>query len=134
VDREEGLAVVCAVVADSLGLAPQEVTPGSRLITDLSADSLDIIDLVFTLERRFALKLRNGELDALLRGELFTPAAVEDGFLRPEAVERLGRVIPAMAGVAGGGRVTPGQIISLITVESLWLMIERRMTVQQGPG
>jgi acyl carrier protein len=126
VDREQGLAIVCAAVADSLGLDPQEVKPEKRLVTDLAANSLDIIDLVFTLERKFGVKLRDGELDALLRGELFSADAVKDGFLVRQAVDELARVIPGMAQVPDRSRVTPGQVISLITVESLWLIVERR--------
>jgi acyl carrier protein len=127
VDREQGLAVIRGVVADSLGLDPREVKEESRIVTDLGADSLDIIDLVFTLERRFGLKLRDAQVDALLRGELFTPDGVVDGFLRSEVVDELARILPALAQVEDRARVAPGKVVSLITIETLWVLVERKL-------
>lgn len=126
-DREQGLAVIRGVVADSLGLDPREVKEESRIVTDLGADSLDIIDLVFTLERRFGLKLRDAQVDALLRGELFTPDGVVDGFLRSEVVDELARILPALAQVEDRARVAPGKVVSLITIETLWVLVERKL-------
>lgn len=132
-NREEGLVAVREVVADSLGIDPREVTSQSRLVIDLAANSLDIIDLVFSLERRFGLKLRNAELDRLLRGELFAANAVVDGFLKPEAVDRLARVLPGLAEIQDRTRVAPKDIVALITVEALWRMVETRILAASPP-
>ena len=48
--RDEGLATVRALVADCLALDPGSVAPESRLVSDLGADSLDFLDLLFRLE------------------------------------------------------------------------------------
>lgn len=126
-NREEGLATICAAVADCLGVDPREVTPESRLITDLAATSLDILDLIFTLEGRFGTKIRNAELDAFLRGELVSADAVQGGFLVPSAIERLSKFLPALATVPDRARVTPASIVGFITVESMWLLVEERV-------
>lgn len=126
-NREEGLATIRAAVADCLGLAIDDVTPASRIIDDLGASSLDIIDLVFTLEEKFGAKIRDGELDAFLRGELVSADAVRDGFLTPDAIDRLAKFLPGLANVPDRTRVTPRQIVPLITIESLWLLVEERV-------
>jgi len=127
-DREQGLAKICATVADCLGLPPGEVTPTSRLITDLGATSLDILDLIFTLEDTLGTKLHDPDLEAFLRGELVSSKAVRDGFLVHEAVDRLARFLPGLADVPDRTRLTPAQVIPLITVESIWLLVERRVS------
>lgn len=126
-NREQGLATICGAVADCLGLSPSDITPASRIIHDLGASSLDIIDLVFTLEEKFGANIRDGELDAFLRGELVSADAVQGGFLVPAAIERLARFLPGLATVPDRTRVTPAQIVPLITVESLWLLVEQRV-------
>jgi acyl carrier protein len=126
-NREQGLSVVTLAVADCLGLSPEEVHPESRLVTDLGASSLDILDLVFTLEQKLGVKLRDGELDALLRGELVTEAQLQDGFLVPEALARLEGFLPALRALPEPRKLAPAAIIPLFTVESMWLLVERRM-------
>src|SRR4051812_23200952 len=51
--RQARLDAVRRCVAERLFRDIGEVTPGSRLITDLGADSLDFVDLLFQLEKRF---------------------------------------------------------------------------------
>ncbi len=66
-EREHGLTIVTEAVADCLDLERSEVTPSSRLVDDLGADSLDFVDLLFTLEKGLGIKLRKGKLDFLSR-------------------------------------------------------------------
>jgi acyl carrier protein len=126
-EREQGLSRICAAVTDCLGLPPGKVTPTSRLITDLGATSLDILDLIFTLEDNLGATLRDGDLEAFLRGELVSSKSVRDGFLVAEAVDRLARFLPAIADLPDRNRLTPGQVIPLITVESIWLLVQRNV-------
>ena len=53
---------VAATVADALGCDEDEVTPQASLIDDLNAESIDFLDIVFRLEREFAIKIPRGEL------------------------------------------------------------------------
>lgn len=120
---EEGLTIVRDLVADRLGLPGARVLPTSRLIGELGADSLDLIDLIFVLEKRFGVKIREGDLAFLAKVDLAT--GVRDGFVVPE---HIARVRPYIAGLEGmdDTRVTPGTLLSLITVETLWRMVTAR--------
>lgn len=126
-DRREGLELVRAAVADCLALDLEEVRPESRLITDLGADSLDFVDLVFMLEKKFKVKLRGGDMSFLSQLDLTSPEVVRDGFLTPGAVERLAPWLPSLATLDDPAKITPGQLFSLITVETFWIMLERRL-------
>lgn len=41
---------VAKILADQLGIAQSKITPDSEIIKDLGADSLDVVELLMTLE------------------------------------------------------------------------------------
>ncbi len=58
----EILAQVIAIVAGALRIKPNTITPQSRLFRDLNAESLDIVDIRFQIERQFGFKIDQGEI------------------------------------------------------------------------
>ena len=122
-DYSEILPGVAACVAESLALDADEVTLKALLIPELGADSLDFIDILFLLEKRFQIKLREGELGFLARLDAGDPGQARDQPLEPEEVERLRPWLPALA---EGRAVSAGEIFSLISVETLCIMVARR--------
>ena len=55
--REEIFEQVKEVIADRLGVDPDEIKWESRLIEDLGADSLDNAELVMNLEEKFGIEI-----------------------------------------------------------------------------
>ena len=84
--RDELVTAVRALLADRLALKVERVTLRSRLIDDLGADSLDFIDMVFTLEKKFGIKIREEEFDFLSRLDFSSPEVMRDGFLTVETL------------------------------------------------
>ena len=64
---------VIRVVSEVLKVTPEEVTPQTRFIDDLGADSLDLATLVMALEDEFAIEVPDDQDD-----NLTTVAAVVD--------------------------------------------------------
>jgi acyl carrier protein len=60
--RDEIFEGVRNVLHDTLGVAPELITPEASLANELGADSLDLMDIVVHLNRRFSLKLSAKEL------------------------------------------------------------------------
>jgi acyl carrier protein len=114
-----------SMIADSLAIDESQVTLDSRLIDDLGADSLDFVDLVFAIEKELGVKVRESDFNFLTRLDFSSPTVMKDGFLTAETIERLIPMLPALQAVPDKGHVTPGQLFSLLTVESLCLMVER---------
>ena len=56
------LARVTTVLVQSLGVDEDDVTPAASLLGDLGAESIDLLDIVFRLEREFAIAIPRGEL------------------------------------------------------------------------
>ncbi|MDP6358621.1 MAG: acyl carrier protein [Planctomycetota bacterium] len=128
-NRQEGMSIIRSAVADSLALDVDEVMPESRLITDLGADSLDFIDLLFVLERKFGVKIREGEFNFLSRLDVTSPETLQGEFLTRSAVDKLLPWLPALRTAEDLSKVTPAQLFSMITVETLWIMVEKKLSV-----
>jgi len=128
--RTEIFTRLRAMLADSLAVAEGEIQINSRLIDDLGADSLDFVDLVFAIEKEFGARIREADFNFLARLDFSSPAVMRDGFLTAETVERLAPLLPGLATVPDRSRVTPGELFSLMTVESLCIMIEREQSRQ----
>jgi len=120
---------VRALIADSLALQEAAITPQSRLIDDLGADSLDFVDLTFAIEKAFGVKLREAELNFLTRLDFSSPAVMQGGYLTRDTIASIRPLLPALDRAPDPDRVTPGELFSLLTVETLCLMIQRRLSI-----
>ncbi len=73
----ELFAVVQEVLAQSLDVEPASIHPDTRLMEDLEADSLAVMDIVVRMNRRLGLKISMRELKARLEESAATSAAAE---------------------------------------------------------
>ena len=62
------LSLVCEAVADGLGLDPIEVEPDASLLDDLGAESIDLLDVLFRIERASGTKITAADLADFLQG------------------------------------------------------------------
>lgn len=53
------------IIADNLGVKKEEVVRSASLIDDLGADSLDLIELVMTLEEEFGILMPDEDAEKL---------------------------------------------------------------------
>ena len=54
------------LIVDKLQVSPEEIELGSHFITDLQADSLDIVDLVMGIEEEFDLSIEDVHAERIL--------------------------------------------------------------------
>ena len=62
----ESMAVadrVKSIIAEQLGVKPEEVTPEASFIDDLGADSLDTVELIMALEEEFSIEIPDEEAE-----------------------------------------------------------------------
>ena len=90
--REEVFEKIQEVLSDALGADPEEVTLEATLQGDLGAESIDFLDIVFRLEKAFAIKIPKGELfpDDVLNN----PEYVEGNRMTPAGLEKLKAAMP----------------------------------------
>ncbi|OHB58411.1 MAG: acyl carrier protein [Planctomycetes bacterium GWF2_50_10] len=61
-DRDQVFEKVQEVLVDALGVDEEEVSEKATLMGDLGAESIDFLDIVFRLEKAFAIKIPREEL------------------------------------------------------------------------
>jgi acyl carrier protein len=120
-------------IADSLAVAKGEISLESRLVDDLGADSLDLVDIIFTLERKFGVNVRETEFNFLTRLDFSSPEVMRDGFLTAPVVDKLADWLPQVAAAPDRSRISPRALFSMITVESICVVVERRLAAQAAP-
>jgi acyl carrier protein len=63
--REEILAQLKPVVAEQLGVDEGEVREDASFTEDLNADSLDLVELIMSLEEKFGLQISDEDAEKL---------------------------------------------------------------------
>ena len=53
------------IIVEQLGVDPEKVKPEASFIDDLGADSLDIVELVMTMEEEFDIEIPDEEAEKL---------------------------------------------------------------------
>ncbi len=53
------------ILVDQLGIEESEITPDASFIDDLGADSLDIVELIMTMEDEFGIEIPEEEVETL---------------------------------------------------------------------
>jgi acyl carrier protein len=93
-NRDEIVRGVCECVAAVVDTDPSNVHEGDRIIEDLGADSLDLLDLVFHLEQRFRIKISPRDIERRAQKELGGIPLEVEGVYTPEAIEQLRKTMP----------------------------------------
>ena len=56
---------VKSIIAEQLGVKPEEVTPQASFIDDLGADSLDTVELIMALEEEFNIEIPDEDAEKM---------------------------------------------------------------------
>ena len=64
-EKEEIFNKVVDVLVEQLGVEKENVKKESEIMTDLGADSLDVVDVVQVLEEEFNVKVPNTDIEKL---------------------------------------------------------------------
>ncbi len=57
----ELIEIVNGVFTDSFEIPPENITPDAQIFTDLGLDSLDVVDLVAAIQKKFNVQVRDDE-------------------------------------------------------------------------
>jgi acyl carrier protein len=60
------LEKIQAMLAEALNLPVEKVTPDSKIVEDLGADSLDVVELLSRLEDEFGIVIPDDEVENLV--------------------------------------------------------------------
>lgn len=132
--RDEILRLVTDALQETTGAARERVTPSARIIEDIGADSLDLLDILFALEEKFEVKIKRGQIEAQARQGLSDDEFAHDGCLTDVAAERLRQFLPEV----DPARITPGMPLAripyLFTVETFVRLVTQKLHEKEAKG
>jgi acyl carrier protein len=86
-------ARVAKVLMETLSAEETDIIPSATLFRDLGAESIDLLDIVFRLEREFGISIDRDELfpESIFQGD---PHLVQDGVLTDGGMAKLRAALP----------------------------------------
>ncbi len=130
--RSEIFVQVKETLIETLGLEDGEkITPQSKLIGDLGAESIDFLDIMARLERRFDITLDTaGEEVERVITEMVSEEELETGIIPPELLARLPELLPELDPAEFREDLRLNEIPLLYTVDSMITMVIRVLEEQ----
>jgi acyl carrier protein len=114
--QEEIYEKVRTTLVDALGVDEEDVSREATLRNDLGAESIDLLDIVFRLERNFGIKIPRGEL---FPENVSDPDLTENGKLTTKGLEELKQRMPYADLTAFSADPDVEKILDLYTVDML---------------
>jgi len=114
--QDEIFEKVQSTLVDALGVDEEDVTRDATLFTDLGAESIDLLDIVFRLERNFGIKIPRGEL---FPENVSDPDMVENGKLTTKGLAEIKGRMPYADLTEFSANPEVDKLFDLYTVEML---------------
>lgn len=120
------------IIADVLVIDEEDVTLKSRLISDLGAESIDFLDLVFQLEKEFSIKIPRGQLEKNARGDLAEDEFEKGGVLTVKGMEALKNYLSEVPADYFKATMKVNEIPTLFTVETFCKLVVIAVSEQKA--
>ena len=126
--KEEVFAGVQQELIEALSVDEEDVTPEATLVGDLGAESIDLLDIVFRLEKKYTIKIDRGELvpDDIVNDQ--TEKYVDkDGKLTEMGLEELKKRMPYANLDAFEKNPAVANLTTIITVRDMCYIVEMKL-------
>src|SRR5512139_299785 len=84
------------LLLEVLSVAPEKIQPGSALVADLGAESIDLLDLSFRIEETFSVTIESNEIEREATKRLPGGVYEKDGRLTGEALAEIRQSLPEL--------------------------------------
>ena len=121
----EVYAKVKETLVEALGVDEEEITPQAKITSDLGAESIDFLDIVFRLEKALNIKIPRGELfpDNVLNN----PQYVQDGKLTQAGLATLRERMPHVDFTEFQGSPDISRMGDLFTVQTIVNYVHKKV-------
>ena len=123
--RDEIFETIREVLVDALAVDDDEVTADAKIMADLGAESIDILDIQFKLEQAFGFKIAQGEM--FPEGVMQDPDYVVDGQITDKGLDELKAKMPHFDFSKLDGDRTVTGIGGIFTVDTLVSFCEQKL-------
>lgn len=125
---DDFLPQVREAVTEALGVDEDEVTPGATLLDELGAESIDLLDMLFRIERTTGVKVQAADLASYVQGGIPDEEFGDEQLdvITPAGMAQLKKVMPQLAGLDLDGKLQPEKVMSYFTVQNLVDLVASR--------
>ncbi len=125
--------IVRDAVASALGLDVEEVVPEATLLGDLDAESIDLLDILFRIERASDVKIKVADIAELLQGGIPDEEfADENGIINEVGLNQLKASLPQIDVAELEGKLTADEVLTLFTVQNLTDLVAERANLAKA--
>ena len=120
---------IAKCVAEVLAIDPGRVSAGTRLMVDVRADSLDLVELMYLVEEEFGITLTAQDMSLTAQLGLSEEEIHQEEVLTPRALQLLRQRFPDAGELLVEGCVRR-QLAALVTVEGVAQTVRRKLAEQ----
>ena len=115
-------------VAEALALDLDEISPESTLLDELGAESIDLLDILFRIDRATGMKIQSDELASYVQGGIPDEEFGDEDadVITPKGMDQLKKVMPQIAEKDLDGKLSPEDVMSHFTVANLTELVASR--------
>ena len=124
------LAELTPQLVEVLGVAPDRIRMESGLMTDLGAESIDLLDLSFRIEEQFKVTVEANEIEREAGKRLPGGLYEKDGRFTEEALAEIRRAAPELDPAKLVTGLRKADLPSLLTVGFFVRLIARKLAAQ----
>ena len=126
--RDEIAPAVISAVEEALGLDSDEAASDATLLDDLGVESIDLLDILFRIERAVGVKIQASELHQYIQGGIPDEQFGDENEIITEAgLAQLKRVMPQIDTDELAGNLQATQVMGLFTVDNLIDLVIRHI-------
>lgn len=123
----DSLKAVQEAVVGALGVSEDEASPDATLMDDLGAESIDLLDILFRIERSTGVKIQASDLGEHIQGGISDEEfSDENEVISEKGLEHLKKVMPQINPDELRGNLKAENVINLFTVQNLADMVTER--------
>ena len=119
-------------MAEALGCDEEEITLTASLIDDLDAESIDILDIVFRLEKTFKVKIPRGKILEDSRGPLSESEFEQNGVVTSAGLAQLKAYLSEVPAERFKTPLNVADIPRLFTPETFLKLVIKAQREQAG--
>ncbi len=126
-DTNEIYTKIKQSLVDSCGLEAASISPDKTLIGDLNIDSIDLIDLLYTIEKDFNVTIKISEFENLAQAQMGSVPFAVNNVVTTEGLEALKKLMPEIDASKIQTGLTVYKVPYLFTVQSLVNIVKRKL-------
>lgn len=126
--KDEVLSAAQEAIVGALGVDEEEVTPDATILGELGAESIDLLDILFRLERKVGVKIQASDLAAYVQGGIPDDEFGDsNNIITDKGLDQLKKVMPQINVGELRGKLEAEKVLSLFTVQNLVDMVSQRV-------